>query len=116
GARGCSILKSTKYYNIVRNSRLSALQDPEKPSVGARADKLIDFASAGETVIYNNELIGAFTQQAKGTQSGLISLRARRSWWGADTPAYPDAGWSPPATSITGGGYLAPEGFTAGPE
>jgi hypothetical protein len=64
GARGCSILKSTKYYNIVRNSRLSALQDPAKPALGRRADKLIDFASAGETIIYNNELIGAFTPSA----------------------------------------------------
>jgi hypothetical protein len=116
GARGCSILKSTKYYNVVRNSRLSALVDPAQPEIGPRADKLIDIASAGETVIYNNELIGAFTQQRKGTQSGLISLRARRGWWGSDTPAYPDVSWDPPTTSIAGGGYLAPQGFTAGPE
>jgi hypothetical protein len=115
-SRNCSIIKSTKYYNMVRNSRLSALVDPARPSVGHRADKLIDIASAGETVIYNNEFIGAYTPTAKGTQHGLISLRARRSWWGADTPAYPDVSLEPPRTSLTGGGYLAPEGFTAGPE
>ena len=44
GARGCSILKSTKYYNVVRNSRLSALVDPEQPGMGRRADKLIEAA------------------------------------------------------------------------
>jgi hypothetical protein len=43
-------------------------------------------------------------------------LRARRSWWGSDTPAYPDVSYTPPLTSVAEGGYLAPEGFTAGPE
>jgi hypothetical protein len=43
-------------------------------------------------------------------------LRARRSWWGSDTPAYPDVSYTPPVTSVADGGYLAPEGFTAGPE
>jgi len=115
-SRRCSIIKSTKYYNVVRNSRLSALEDPARPLVGYRADKLIDIASAGETVIYNNELIGAYTPTAKGTQYGLITLRARRSWWGSDSPAYPDRSYNPPITSLNGGGYLAPQGFTAGPE
>jgi len=115
-SRMCSIIKSTKFYNFVRNSRLSALEDPAHPDVGYRADKLIDIASAGETVIYNNEFIGAFTPTAKGTQHGLISLRARRGWWGADSPAYPDRSLDPPLTSLAEGGYLAPEGFTAGPE
>jgi hypothetical protein len=116
GARACSIVKSTKYYNVVRNSLLSAVPDPAQPAVGDRADKLIDIASAGETVIYNNELVGAYTVEGKGTQNGLVMLRARRSWWGADTPAYPDVSYNPPQTSVRDGGYLAPEGFTAGPE
>jgi hypothetical protein len=116
GSRRCSIVKSTKYYNVVRNSRLSALEDPAHPLIGYRADKLIDIASAGETVIYNNELIGAYTPTAKGTQNGLVTLRARRSWWGSDSPAYPDRSYDPPLTSLNGGGYLAPQGFTAGPE
>jgi hypothetical protein len=115
-SRNCSIIKSTKFFNRIRNSRLSALVDPDRPSVGYRADKLIDIASAGDTVIYNNEFIGAYTVAAKGTQHGLISLRARRTWWGSDSPAYPDLSLDPPQTTITGGGYLAPEGFTAGPE
>jgi hypothetical protein len=115
-SRACSIVKSTKYYNVVRNSRLSALVDPDRPEIGYRADKLLDIASASETIIYNNELIGAFNQKAKGTQNGLIALRARRTWWGSDTPAYPDVSYDPPRTSIAGGGYLAPKGFTAGPE
>jgi hypothetical protein len=115
-SRNCSIIKSTKFFNRIRNSRLSALVDPSRPSVGNRADKLIDIASAGETVIYNNEFIGAYTPTAKGTQHGLISLRARRSWWGADSPAYPNLSLDPPRTSLADGGYLAPEGFTAGPE
>jgi hypothetical protein len=115
-SRACSIIKSTKFFNRIRNSRLSALVDPSRPSVGYRADKLIDIASAGDVVIYNNEFIGAFTATAKGTQHGLISLRARRSWWGADSPAYPNVSLDPPTTTLAGGGYLAPEGFTAGPE
>jgi hypothetical protein len=116
GARRCSIVKSTKYFNRIRNSRLSAVVDTTSPSIGYRADKLIDIASAGETVIYNNELIGAYTRLAKGTQWGLVTLRARRSWWGSDTPAYPDVSYVDRITSIAGGGYLAPEGFTSGPE
>jgi hypothetical protein len=116
GARACSIVKSTKYYNVVRNSLLSAVPDPAQPAVGDRADKLLDIASAGETVIYNNELVGAYTIKGKGTQNGLVMLRARRSWWGSDTPAYPDLSYNPPLTSVRDGGYLAPEGFSAGPE
>jgi hypothetical protein len=116
GARACSIVKSTKYYNVVRNSRLSAVVDPAHPELGSRADKILDIASAGETVIYNNELIGAYTPTRHGPQYGLVMLRARRTWWGSDTPAYPNVSYDPPITSVAGGGYLAPQGFTAGPE
>jgi hypothetical protein len=116
GSRNCSIVKSTKYFNSVRNSRLSALLDESRPAVGKRADKLLDIATAGEIVLYNNELVGAYTAGSKGTQHGLITLRARRTWWGADSPAYPDVSLSPPTTSVAEGGYLAPAGFTAGPE
>jgi len=116
GARACSIVKSTKYYNVVRNSRLSAVVDPAHPELGSRADKILDIASAGEAVIYNNELIGAYTPTRHGPQYGLVMLRARRTWWGSDTPAYPNVSYDPPITSVAGGGYLAPQGFTAGPE
>ena len=111
GARGCSILKSTKYYNTVRNSRLSALVDPAQPAMGLRADKLIDIASAGETVIYNNELIGAFTQATKGTQSGLDQPARASRLVGLGHARLPRRELDPPTTSITGGGYLAPEGL-----
>ena len=50
---------------------LERARRPGQPSVGYRADKLIDIASAGDTVIYNNEFIGAYTPTGKGTQCGL---------------------------------------------
>lgn len=115
GSCECSVLKSTRYNNIVRNSLISSLLDPDKPLVGLRSDKLLDFASASEVVVYNNEFIGANSLE-KGGLTAFIHFRARRHWWGADSPSYPDVSWSPARTSNYGGGYFAPEGFTAGPE
>jgi hypothetical protein len=116
GTRSCSAIKSTRFHNVVRNSYVSTLLDPSRPEIGLRAAKLIDIASAGETVLYNNELIGARTDARGGVASALVFMRARRSLWGSDSPAYPDLSWENVQTSVNGGGYLAPEGFTAGPE
>jgi hypothetical protein len=116
GTRGCSAIKSTQFNNVIRNSYISTLLDPSRPDLGLRAAKLIDIASAGETVLFNNEFIGARTDARGGVASALVFMRARRSLWGSDSPAYPDLSWENVQTSVNGGGYLAPEGFTAGPE
>jgi hypothetical protein len=116
GTRGCSAIKSTRWDIRVRNSYLSTLLDPTKPEIGRRADKLIDIASAAQAVIYNNAFIGAWSKDYGGIGTAMVYFRARRDWWGSDSPAYPDVSWSPPVTSVAGGGYLAPKGFTAGPE
>ena len=115
GSCECSVVKSTRYHNIIRNSLVSSVLDPQNPTVGLRSDKLVDFASAGEAVVYNNEFIGARSLD-KGGVTALVHFRARRDWWGADSPAYPDVSWEPAVTSNVGGGYLAPQGFSAGPE
>ena len=116
GTRRCSAIKSTRFHNVIRNSYLSALQDPARPEVGLRGDKMIDIVSVGETVIYNNELIGAWNDTQSGVNSALVHFRARRDWWSSDSPAYPDVSYSPARTSLVNGGYLAPPGFSAGPE
>ena len=77
-------------------------------------DKIVDVASSSEVVIYNNDLVGAFSQDRWGVHNGLVFLRARRGMWGADSPAYPDISFDPPLSSVHPG--FAPEGFTAGPE
>lgn len=115
GSCECSVLKSTRYHNILRNSLISSVLDPENPTIGLRSDKLVDFVSAGEAIVYNNEFIGA-RSLAKGGLTAFVHFRARRNWWGADSPAYPDVSWDPPVTSNVDGGYLAPKGFSAGPE
>ena len=116
GSRGCSSIKSTRYHNIVRNSYVSAVLDPSRPDVGLRSDKLLDVVSVGNTIIYNNEFIGARTKELGGIGAGMVHFRARRDWWSSDSPAYPDVSYDAPSTSLYGGGYLAPPGFTAGPE
>jgi len=72
--------------------------------------------TAGTTIIYNNELIGAQTKASGGIGAAMVHFRARRDWWSADSPAYPDVSYENATTSMYGGGYLAPVGFTAGPE
>ena len=79
-----------------------------------RSDKVVDVASSGEVVIYNNDLVGTFSKERWGPSNGLIFLRARRGMWGADSPAYPDISFDPPLSSVHPG--FAPEGFTPGPE
>jgi hypothetical protein len=85
GSCECSVVKSTRYHNIIRNSLVSSVLDPQNPTVGLRSDKLVDFASAGEAVVYNNEFIGARSLD-KGGVTALVHFRARRDWWGADSP------------------------------
>jgi hypothetical protein len=116
GSRGSSSIKSTRYHNIVRNSYVSALLDPSQPQLGLRSDKLLDIVSVGEAVIYNNEFVGARSKAAGGIGAAMVHFRARRDWWASDSPAYPDVSYSPATTSLYGGGYLAPPGFSAGPE
>ncbi len=114
GTRECSAIKSTRTFVKIRNSYLSAVLDEHNLALGTRAAKVLDLASASEIVVYNNELVGAYSQDRGGPTDGLIFLRARRGMWGADSPAYPDVSWSPPVSSLRPG--FAPEGFTAGPE
>ena len=79
-----------------------------------RSDKLIDVANVAEVVIYNNELVGAFSQERWGVSDGLVFLRARRGMWAGDSPVYPNLSRDPPSSSVRPG--FAPPGFTAGPE
>jgi hypothetical protein len=58
--------------------------------IGYRADKLIDIASAGETVIYNNELIGAYTPTPRARRTAW-SRRVRAAAVGFDSPRIPIA-------------------------
>jgi hypothetical protein len=116
GSRGCSIIKSTRKRVKIRNSYLSALYDPADLTAGDRSAMVIDIVSCGEHAIYNNHLVGTWDADRGGPPSGLVSIRARRDWWAADEPAYPDVSYDPPVTSLFGGGYSAPPGFTAGPE
>ena len=114
GTRQCSGIKSTRSFVSIRNSYLSGLLDEQNPAVGMRSDKIVDVSSSSEVVIYNNDLVGAFSQDRWGVHDGLVFLRARRGMWGADSPAYPDISFDPPQSSVHPG--FAPEGFTAGPE
>ena len=114
GTRQCSGIKSTRSFVSIRNSYLSGLLDEQNLSVGMRSDKVVDVASSGEVVIYNNDLVGTFSKERWGPSNGLIFLRARRGMWGADSPAYPDISFDPPLSSVHPG--FAPEGFTSGPE
>ena len=116
GSRGCSAIKSTRNNVLVRNSYISTVQDESQPEIGLRSSILLDIVSASSTIVYNNRFVGAYSKANGGLGSSLIHFRARRDWWGADSPAYPDVSWDPPATSLVGGGYSAPVGFSAGPE
>ena len=116
GTRGCSAIKTTRNNVLVRNSHISTLQDPSRPEIGLRATILLDIASASSTTVYNNHLVGAYNKVTGGLGSAMLFFRARRDWWGADSPAYPDVSWDPPTTSLVGGGYSAPLGFGPGPE
>ena len=114
GSKECSAIKSTRTFISIRNSYLSAILDERDPGVGMRSDKLVDLTSSSEIVMYNNDLVGAFSKDRWGVANGLVFLRARRNMWGADSPVYPDVSWDPPQTSLRAG--FAPEGFTSGPE
>ena len=114
GSKQCSGVKSTRSFVTIRNSYLSGLLDEQNLDAGMRSDKVVDVASSGEVVIYNNDLVGAFSKERWGPSNGLVYLRARRGMWGADSPAYPDISFDPPQSSVRPG--FAPEGFTAGPE
>jgi Putative Ig domain len=114
GTKQCSGVKSTRSFISIRNSYLSGLLDELNLAVGMRSDKIVDVASAADVVIYNNDLVGAFSQDRWGVHNGLVFLRARRGMWGADSPAYPDISFDPPQSSVRPG--FAPQGFTAGPE
>jgi hypothetical protein len=114
GAKECSVVKATRPFVSIRNSYLSAVLDERNLTAGMRADKIVDIASAGEVVIYNNELVGAYSQERWGVSTGLIFLRARRDFWSSDSPVYPDVSLDPPVSSMHRG--FAPPGFTAGPE
>jgi hypothetical protein len=114
GSKECSGIKSTRSFVSIRNSYLSAVLDERDPTVGRRSDKIIDVASSSDIVIYNNSLVGAFSQSHWGVSDGLIFLRARRAMWGADSPVYPDVSFDPPVSSLRPG--FAPVGFTSGPE
>jgi hypothetical protein len=114
GSKQCSAVKSTRTFVSIRNSYLSAMLDEQNLSLGMRSDKLVDVASSAEIVIYNNELVGTFSNDSWGPSNGLVFLRARRGMWGADSPAYPDLSLDPPLSSVRPG--FAPPGFTAGPE
>jgi hypothetical protein len=114
GSKECSAVKATRPFVSIRNSYLSAVLDENNLAAGMRSDKVVDLASAAQIVIYNNELVGAFSQERWGVSDGLLFLRARRGMWGADSPAYPDVSLDPPVSSVRPG--FAPPGFTAGPE
>ena len=114
GSKECSALKSTRTFVTIRNSYLSAMLDEQNLAAGMRSDKVVDVASSGEVVIYNNDLVGTFSKERWGASNGLVFLRARRNMWGADSPVYPDISFDPPRSSVRPG--FAPEGFTAGPE
>ncbi|RPH59625.1 MAG: hypothetical protein EHM89_10360, partial [Acidobacteria bacterium] len=114
GTKECSAVKATRPFISIRNSYLSAVLDEGDLAAGMRADKLIDLANVAEVVIYNNELVGAYTPERWGVSDGLIFLRAHRGMWAGDSPVYPDVSWDPPTSSIRPG--FAPPGFTAGPE
>lgn len=116
GSRGCSAIKSTRFNNFVRNSYISAVQDEQDPTLGLRSSILLDVVSAATNVVYNNTFVGADSTAQGGVGTAMVFFRARRDWWGADSPAYPDVSWSPATTSLVGGGYLAPYGYSAGPE
>ena len=114
GSKQCSGVKSTRSFVSIRNSYLSAMLDERNLAAGMRSDKVVDVASSGEIVIYNNDLVGTFSKERWGASNGLVFLRARRGMWGADSPVYPDVSLDPPRSSVLRG--FAPEGFTAGPE
>jgi hypothetical protein len=114
GSKQCSAVKSTRTFVSIRNSYLSAMLDEQNLLLGMRSDKIVDVASSSEIVIYNNELVGTFSNERWGSHNGLVFLRARRGMWGADSPVYPDLSLDPPLSSVRLG--FAPEGFTAGPE
>jgi hypothetical protein len=114
GSKQCSGVKATRTFVTIRNSYLSGILDEQNLDAGMRSDKVVDVASSGEVVIYNNDLVGAFSNERWGPSNGLVFLRARRNMWGADSPAYPDISFDPPRSSVRPG--FAPEGFTAGPE
>jgi hypothetical protein len=114
GSKQCSGIKSTRTFVSIRNSYLSAMLDEQNLLLGMRSDKVVDVASSGEIVIYNNELVGTFSNERWGAHNGLVFLRARRGMWGADSPVYPDVSLDPPLSSVRRG--FAPAGFTAGPE
>jgi len=115
GAKQCSEIKVTRPFVSIRNSYLSAVLDERNLALGMRADKTVDIASATESVIiYNNDMVGAFTNARWGTSNGLVFFHARRPFWGSDSPAYPDVSWDPPVSSVQPG--FAPLGFTSGPE
>ncbi len=111
GSKECSIVKSTRPFVSIRNSYLSAVLDEDNLAAGMRADKLIDVASVADIVIYNNELVGAFSQERWGVSNGLVFLRARHAMWAGDSPVYPDISHEPPTSSLPPG--FAPPGFTA---
>ena len=114
GSKECSGVKSTRSFVSIRNSYLSGMLDEQNLAVGMRSDKVVDVVSAGEVVIYNNDLVGTMSKERWGPSNGLVFLRARRGMWGADSPAYPSISFDPPRSSVRPG--FAPEGFTAGPE
>ena len=114
GTKECSAVKATRPFITIRNSYLSTVLDEGDLTAGMRADKLVDVANVAEVVIYNNELVGAYSRERWGTVHGLVFLRSRRGMWASDSPVYPDVSSDPPRSSISRG--FAPPGFTAGPE
>jgi hypothetical protein len=78
GSKQCSGVKSTRSFVSIRNSYLSAMLDERNPAAGLRSDKIVDVASSGEVVIYNNELVGTFSKERRGVANGLVFLRAPR--------------------------------------
>lgn len=117
GGRGNNLCKSTRWLKKLRNSFLTTFLDPTDPSAGTqRSRELVDWVGCGVGVIYNNHLFSGYTAADGGTQHGLLRKRQRRDWWGSDTPAYPDQGFSPPSTSLIDGGYSSPPGFGPGPD
>jgi hypothetical protein len=114
GAKECSAIKTVRPFVSIRNSYLSAVLDEQNLSAGMRADKTVDVASAAEVVVYNNELVGAFSNERWGVSNGLLFWHTRRTFWSSDSPIYPNLSWDPPQSSMIRG--FAPPGFTAGPE
>jgi hypothetical protein len=104
GAKQASLCKSTMRHHTIAHCWFSTVRDPTNPTLGKRASKLIDIASAAEVCIFNNDFFQLRDRASGGlggTPDGAIFFRRRETdIHGCDEPPSCDKSYKDRVTTV----------------